>query len=819
MWMYTLLPKVINMSLTAAIVIVFVFLARIPLKKAPKIFSYALWAVVLFRLVCPVSFSSDFSLMGLLKTPAATNGTIAYIPADIVHVEYPQVDLPVPGLSEVINESLPQGEEQLAADPLEAPMAAATMLWLCGIVVMLVYSAVSLVQLRRKLVGAVRLQRAVGNFPVGNGVSNGGDNGANIAVNSGTSNEGGNGANGVGGSANGGANGSAGRCVKHENIYLADHISTPFVIGLIHPKIYLPSTLTEQEMSYVILHEQTHIRRFDHIVKMIAFLALAVHWFNPLVWVAFLACVKDMEMSCDERVLKDMGAGIKTNYSASLLSLATGRRLINGSPLAFGEGNIKGRIKNVLNYRKPAFWIILAAVIAVATIYFCLTANPAGITMNGKEVDLSDIEEMNIGAEMPRLLYGDKNRLVIQGTFGLLVYDIDDSLVTDRLSYKDVSPLGISMLYAAVSQDGSKIFIGNDEPPGSSGASRYTHQYDVRTGTITKISRQPGNLYRLVVISPSPGYNEQYDKYFDFNYLNGDTIIDYGDSFLYLRANTDWSMKSLQCVICQYKDGTSESQNIFTISASGVAPDVTPGVASDDEQPGNAAGEGGHLFEQDTGRTLPEPTPPDLSPELNLGADMTELDYASDDIVIFHGYYGLFVYDLNSRKIVRSIDLKPIGCSATQGDDYCDVTVSTDGKTVQLHPMSSKNMYVYSVPDNTLVETDFERMENRFAEFIDTVDIVGLERMGLHSHSTVKFESGGYGYLRASDWKLGTLTYVRDDKVYKLFDFDVLSLGDASPLPENDLEHGITNDIEQSLSNPAVIVLEKDNKGNGSTAN
>ncbi len=805
MWMYTLLPKILNMSLTAGIVIIFVLLARIPLKRAPKIFSYVLWAVVLFRLICPVSFSSGFSLMGLLHTPASTDGTMDFVPTDIVHTEYPQVDLPVPTLNEIINESLPQGEEQLVADPLEWPMAAATALWLCGIAAMLVYSAVSLLLLRRKLVGAVRLQRAVGNSPVGNGVSNGGGNSANSAFSSSAGGRGGNGANSaVGSGAGGGGGNGAARALSHGNIYLADHISTPFVIGLIHPKIYLPSTLSEQEMSYVILHEQTHIRRLDHIVKMIAFFALALHWFNPLVWVAFLACVKDMEMSCDERVLKEMGDGIKADYSASLLSLAAGRRLINGSPLAFGEGNIKGRIKNVLDYKKPAFWIILAAVIAVAVICFCLTANPAGITMNGKEADLSDIEEMNIGAEMPRLLYGDENRLVIRGTFGVLVYDINDSLVTDRLSYEDVSPLGIQMLYAAVSQDGSKIFFGNEEPPGG-GRSRYTYQYDIKTGTISEISQQPDNLYRPAVIMPSPGYNEQYDKYFDFHYLIGETIIDYGESFLYLRAKTDWSMKSLQFVICQYKDGASEIKSIFSIPAQG--------GKGTDEQSANEAYEGGQSPQQDTGQSprpdtgqlsqsdtghsaqqdtgqspqsdtgnaLSEPISPDLSPELNLGADMTELDYASDDIVIFHGYYGLFVYDLNSRKIVRSIDLKPIGCSATQGDDYCDVTVSADGNTVQLHPMSSKNMYVYSVPDNTLMETAYERMENRFADFIDTVDIVGLERMGVHSHSSVKFGFGGYGYLRASDWTLGTLTYVRDDKVYRLFDFDAPSSGDASP--------------------------------------
>lgn len=142
----------------------------------------------------------------------------------------------------------------------------------------------------------------------------------------------------------------------------------PFVIGVIHPKIYLPSTIMEQEQSYIIQHEQTHIRRYDHIFKILAFLTLAVHWFNPLVWVAFLCCVKDMEMSCDEQVLKELGGEIKGAYSTSLLSLSTGRRIINGSPLAFGEGNIKGRIKNILNFKKPAAWVIAVSVMLVVAL-------------------------------------------------------------------------------------------------------------------------------------------------------------------------------------------------------------------------------------------------------------------------------------------------------------------------------------------------------------------------------------------------------------------------------------------------------------------
>ena len=315
---YELLPIVFNMSVTASVVIVFVLLARLLLKRAPKIFSYALWAVVLFRLLCPVSITTDFSLLGLFDAPVTETTThttaVEYIPQDVVHTPAPEVKLPVPGVNQSVNEALPLGDEQTAADPLEAPVALATLVWLAGIGVLAAYSVVSLLRLRRKLIGALPLR---------------------------------------------------------DNIYLADYIDSPFVMGIFRPKIYLPSSLTEQEQGYIILHEQHHIRRGDHIIKALAFFALCIHWFNPMVWVAFVLSSKDMEMSCDEAVVRKLGEGIRADYSASLLSLATGRRIIAGTPLAFGEGDTKSRIKNLLNWKraKPAVvFLALALVVLVAAV-------------------------------------------------------------------------------------------------------------------------------------------------------------------------------------------------------------------------------------------------------------------------------------------------------------------------------------------------------------------------------------------------------------------------------------------------------------------
>lgn len=320
MWCYTLLPKIWNMSLTASVVILFVLLTRLLLfKHIPKVFSYVLWVVVLFRLLCPVSFSSDLSIFSILDVPVSEQNTMDYIPPNIVHMEDPEVDLPLPGVSETINGTLPYGEEQQAADPLEAPMAIATWIWLFGIAMMLTYSVVSLLRLRRKLVGSARLR---------------------------------------------------------DNIRLADQISSPFVMGLFRPKIYLPSSLPENEREYIILHEQYHIRRLDHVAKLLAFAALCIHWFNPLVWAAFILSGKDMEMSCDEAVLRELGPEIQSAYSQSLLSLATGRRVIAGAPLAFGEGDTKSRIKNVLKWEKPTVWVIISAVFFCAVVIIVCALNP-----------------------------------------------------------------------------------------------------------------------------------------------------------------------------------------------------------------------------------------------------------------------------------------------------------------------------------------------------------------------------------------------------------------------------------------------------------
>lgn len=354
-WEYRLPPALFNLTLTASIIIVAVLLVRLLLRKAPRVYSYALWAVVAFRLICPISFSSDFSLLNALDAPVTESGSVEYVPVDIVHTVHPSVDLLIPEVNETINEQLPQGMEQTVTDPLEFPAALASWIWMLGAGVMLLWALISLFNLRQKLCTAVLLEG---------------------------------------------------------NVFQSEHVGSPFILGLFRPKIYIPFGLDEITLKYVLAHERYHLKRLDHIVKVFSFILLAVHWFNPLCWLAFHLMSKDMEMSCDEKVLSQ-DKNIKTEYSTILLSFASNRRFPSPSPLAFGETGAKSRIKNALKWKQPKVWVtVLAAVFCIAIITVC-AANPTPKDSAGSDtpyewtstVDASDIKNIRIQPENTDVTY------------------------------------------------------------------------------------------------------------------------------------------------------------------------------------------------------------------------------------------------------------------------------------------------------------------------------------------------------------------------------------------------------------------------------
>jgi len=320
---YTLLPKLLNMSLTASMIIIFVMVLRWLLGKlnAPKVFSYVLWFAVLFRLLCPVSFTSVFSALTLFDVPVTSEGAMEYIPENIVHDEYPQVKLPVPLISGAINKSLPSGYQQTTFDPLEAPVAILTMFWMLGVVVCLIGGGVSFWRFRKRLTGAVRVEKG---------------------------------------------------------IYQSDYLDMPFVIGLIQPGIYMPSGISDKEWDYILMHEKHHIRRGDHLIKLAAFLAAVLHWFNPLVWIMQIYFQKDMEMSCDETVMSRMEEDIRAEYANSLLTFSSDMKGGVLRPLAFGEHDAKTRIRNIMKWKRPGKGKVLMTVVLVMFTGFLLLANPAG---------------------------------------------------------------------------------------------------------------------------------------------------------------------------------------------------------------------------------------------------------------------------------------------------------------------------------------------------------------------------------------------------------------------------------------------------------
>jgi beta-lactamase regulating signal transducer with metallopeptidase domain len=326
--MSELFLTVLNMSLTASYVILFVMLVRLLLKKAPKVISYVLWGVVAFRLIIPFSFESMFSLI-------PRNANAVPIPHDIIYQQTPQINSRIEAVDPFVSQSLPAPTAGASANPFQIYVEIGAYIWVFGIIALLVYSLVSILILKRQLKSAQLIEK---------------------------------------------------------NIFQVHNLQTPFVLGLVRPKIYLPVGLSKEEQNYILIHEQTHIHRKDHIIKIIAFLIVSIHWFNPLVWIAFVLMSTDMELSCDERVLKVMDEDIKKPYANTLLSLATGRHILNGSPLAFGEGNVKGRIKNVLNYRKPGFWIIFFSIIIVAAVAIGLAANPkSSASFNGSSYRVKEI--------------------------------------------------------------------------------------------------------------------------------------------------------------------------------------------------------------------------------------------------------------------------------------------------------------------------------------------------------------------------------------------------------------------------------------------
>lgn len=304
--------KLVNLSISASWLILAVLVLRVVLKKAPKWVMPLLWGVVALRLVCLFSIESALSLIPSAET----------IPSEIVTetrepVLYEQATLDI-----ATNPTLPSAAEVpvgVSRQQAQVDFNIYSVLWLAGMAALLVHALVSAGKLKRKLATAILLR---------------------------------------------------------DNIYESEFVDSPFVFGVVKPNIYLPMHMDEGTAAYVIAHERAHLARRDHWWKVLGYLVLALHWFNPLVWVAYILFCRDIELACDEKVVKGLDGAARADYSQALLSCAAPGRAVAACPLAFGEGNIKTRVKSALHYKKPAFWVAAVVVLAVVIVAVCFLTNP-----------------------------------------------------------------------------------------------------------------------------------------------------------------------------------------------------------------------------------------------------------------------------------------------------------------------------------------------------------------------------------------------------------------------------------------------------------
>ena len=310
--MNELFLKIINMSISASWLVLAVLILRFVLKKAPKWINVLLWGIVAIRLIFPFSFESTLSLIPSAET----------IPLNIGMDTTPTINSGISAINNAVNPIISQSNTPMAGasvNLLQITIGIYEYIWIFGMIALALYTAISYWRLRRKVDTAVRYK---------------------------------------------------------DNIFQSENVSFPFVLGIIKPRIYLPFKMNGQYLEYVVAHEQAHICRKDHWWKPLGFLLLMIHWFNPLMWLAYVLLCRDIELACDEKVIKELGNEQRGDYTQALVACSVNRRMIAACPLAFGEVSVKERVKSVMNYKKPAFWVIIISVIVCVGVAVCFLTNP-----------------------------------------------------------------------------------------------------------------------------------------------------------------------------------------------------------------------------------------------------------------------------------------------------------------------------------------------------------------------------------------------------------------------------------------------------------
>lgn len=353
-------------SIAVCVVILTVFAVRLFLRRAPKKYSYILWSIVGIYLLCPIRLSSPISIYSLINNVSDTFLEHHSLPLNAKNFadknktyneknqktkdsnksKFDNVSSTNKNQKTKQNQNNTAGTENISQS---LTVTTTAYIWLCGCIVLLVRNLFLIWRTKQTVLMAIR---------------------------------------------------------RKDNIYESECISTPFVLGIVRPKIYIPFNLSEQEREYILKHEQYHIRRKDQIIKICAYILCVIYWFQPLIWFAYFVMVRDMEMSCDEYVLKNSKSDIRAAYSTSLLKLATKTEDFNAGLPAFGESDIRKRVKNIMKFNAKKKWVSVVAAIAVVIVgVSCLTK--AAVKTDANKPD-KIIAEKNIGPDNNKMTYGDK---------------------------------------------------------------------------------------------------------------------------------------------------------------------------------------------------------------------------------------------------------------------------------------------------------------------------------------------------------------------------------------------------------------------------
>jgi len=405
--------KVFNISVTACWLCLAVVLLRFCLKRAPKGLICLLWAVVGLRLIFPFSLESVFSLIPSTETvpeSIISGGTppTANIGAPNVNIGTPNVNVGAPNVNGTVTPSAPVVTPPTAepVDLMQVAVTVASYVWIAGVVLMLCYMAFSYLRVRLRVREAVPTEKGV---------------------------------------------------------WICDGVDTPFILGIVRPRIYLPSDLEEGDRKFVLAHERAHLRRWDHAWKPLGFLLLAVYWFQPLLWVAYVLLCRDIEFACDEKVLAEMGQDARRAYSNALVKCSVLRKQISACPVAFGETNVVSRVKRVMHYKKPGFWIVLIAVIAVIVTAVCFLTDPVSDREDDDptEQETTGQETTGVGEETTETGTGDMPKVTYERFHTLLEdsYHSKKELIADYYAQHTAMS---AMFALSVKMDNGRVFLNGD---------------------------------------------------------------------------------------------------------------------------------------------------------------------------------------------------------------------------------------------------------------------------------------------------------------------------------------------------------------------